>query len=206
MNASCAEEAETRTSEGRARLYGFLAGVFSSPPTEETISAVSQMATVLDIDCPHELPVSELEREFMDLFVVPNSRYVAPYESAYRDRWLLPPGPGKDATGQVIGRLLMGESTLAVRQYFLDAGVLPSQDLPDHFSNELRLMSHLWSGEAQESCGGHGRLVELRSKLRDDHLSKWLGELRGKVSKQDRLGFYSAALRVVEVVLENDRN
>ena len=100
----------------------------------------------------------------------------------------------------------MGESTLAVRQYFLDAGVLPSQDLPDHFSNELRLMSHLWSCEAQESRGGNGRLAEIRSKLRDDHLLKWLGELRDKVSKQDRSGFYSAALRVVELVLENDRN
>jgi TorA maturation chaperone TorD len=206
MSVRCAEPAEVRNSEERARLYGFLAGVFGSPPTEESQRALSDMATVLGIDCPRELAVSELEREFMDLFVVPNARYVTPYESAYRDRWLLPPGPGKDATEQAIGGLLMGESTLAVRQYFLDAGVLPSQDLPDHFSNELRLMSHLWSGEAAESRGGHGRLAELRTKLRDDHLLKWLGELRGKVSKQDRLGFYSAALHVVEVVLEDDRN
>jgi TorA maturation chaperone TorD len=206
MILACAEPAETRTDEGRARLYGFLAGVFGSPPTEESQRALSDMATVLGIDCPRELAVSELEREFMDLFVVPNSRYVAPYESVYRDRWLLPPGPGNGATEQVISGLLMGESTLAVRQYFVDAGVLPSRDLPDHLSNELRLMSHLWSDEARESCGGNGRLAELRSKVRDDHLLQWLGELRGKVSKQDRLGFYSAALRVAEVVLENDRN
>ncbi len=100
----------------------------------------------------------------------------------------------------------MGESTLAVRQCFLNAGVLPSQARPDHLSNELRLISHLWSGETRESCGGNRRLAELRSKLRDEHLLKWLGELQGEVSKQDRLGFYSAALRIVEVVLENDRN
>ena len=206
MSVRCAEPAEVRNSEERARLYGFLAGVFGSPPTEESQRALSDMATVLGIDCPRELAVSELEREFMDLFVVPNARYVTPYESAYRDRWLLPPGPGKDATEQAIGGLLMGESTLAVRQYFLDAGVLPSQDLPDHFSNELRLMAHLWSREAQESRGQNGQLAELRGKLRDDHLLKWLWELRDKVSKQDRLGFYSAALLVVEVVLENDRN
>ena len=94
MSVRCAEPAETATSEERARLYGFLAGVFGSPPTEESQHALSDMATVLGIDCPRELAVSELEREFMDLFVVPNSRYVAPYESAYRDRWLLPPRPG----------------------------------------------------------------------------------------------------------------
>lgn len=206
MISGYTEPGETRTDEGRAMLYGFLAGVFGSPPTAESQRALFEMAAVLDIECPRELPVSELEREFMDLFVVPNSRYVAPYESAYRDRWLLPPGPGMDAVEQSVGGLLMGESALAVRQFFLAAGVLPSQDLPDHFSNELRLMSHLWSCEAREAPGGTGRLAEIRSKLRDDHLLMWLGELRGKVSKQDRLGFYSAALRVVERVLENDRN
>ena len=87
MNATCAEPAEMRTREGRARLYGFLAGVFCSPPTEESRRAVFDMATVLDIDRPRELAVGELEREFMDLLVVPNPRYVAPYESVYRDRW-----------------------------------------------------------------------------------------------------------------------
>lgn len=158
------EPAETKPAEERARIYGFLAGVFGSPPTAESQRALSDMAAVLDIDCPRESAVGELEREFMDLFVVPDSRYVAPYESAYRDRWLLPPGPGKDATGQAVGGLLMGESTLAVRQYFLAAGVLPSEGLPDHVSNELRLMAHLWSGEAREPHGEHGRLAESRSK------------------------------------------
>ena len=142
----------------------------------------------------------------MDLFVVPNSRYVAPYESAYRDHWLLPEHPGKDGSPQVLKRLLMGESTLAVRRCFLEAGVEPIEDLPDHISNELRLMAHLWSGEAQEARGGNGRLEELKSELRDEHLLKWVGELRSKVSEHDRLGFYSAALHVVERVLENDSN
>ena len=100
----------------------------------------------------------------------------------------------------------MGESTLAVRRCFLEAGVEPVADLPDHISNELRLMAHLWSGEAQEARGGNGRLEQLKSELREDHLLNWVGDLRSKVSEHDRLGFYSAALRVVEVVLENDSN
>src|SRR5512143_1251632 len=92
MGVTFAEPAEARTDLGRARVFGSLAGVFSSPPTEESKRVMLELMTLLDNDCPRELPVNEFEREFMDLFVVPNPRYVAPYESAYRDSWPLPPG------------------------------------------------------------------------------------------------------------------
>jgi TorA maturation chaperone TorD len=187
----------------RERIYGFLAGVFGSVPTAEGAHAVYQMALALGISCPDGQALDQLEREFMDLFVVPNPRYVTPYESAYRDRWLLPLGQGKDATEQVVGRLLMGESTLAVRQCFLDAGTLPLQDLPDHIGNELRLMAHLWASEERES-GGHDSRRELRAKVRDDHLLQWIGPLRQKVSENESLGYYSTALDLAEVILKND--
>jgi len=67
-------------------------------------------------------------------------------------------------------------------------------------------MSHLWSDETRKSRGGNGPLAAVRFKLRDDHLLKWIAELRVRVLEHDRSGFYSAALRVVEVVLEDDRN
>jgi TorA maturation chaperone TorD len=187
----------------RERIYGFLAGVFGTAPTAESARAVSEMALALRIPCPDGQALDQLEREFMDLFVVPNPRYVSPYESAYRDRWLLPTGLGKDATEQVVGRLLMGESTLAVRQCFLDAGTLPLQDLPDHISNELRLMAHLWASEESES-GSLGSRRELRAKVRDEHLLQWIGQLRQKVSENESLGYFSAALDLAEVILKND--
>lgn len=189
----------------RGRIYGFLAGVFGSVPTAERAHAVSQMALALGIPCPDGQPLDPLQREFMDLFVVPNPLYVTPYESAYRDRCLFPLGQGKDATEQVAGRLLMGESTLAVRQCFLDAGTLPLQDLPDHIGNELRLMAHLWASEAGDS-GGHGSRRELRAKVRDEHLLKWIGELRQKVSENERIGHYSAALDLTEMILQSDEH
>jgi len=191
----------------RVRIYGFLAGVFCSAPTAESVHAVSQMALTLGISCPVGLSLSELEREFMDLFVVPNPRYVAPYESVYRDRWLLEPAsgtePGKGPAPLVMERLLMGESTMAVRQAYLQAGVLPEEDLPDHIANELRFMAHLWAREA-EADGEAAGLADLRQRFREEHLLKWIGQLREKVAERERLGYYRVALEVAEAVLQGD--
>ena len=191
----------------RVRIYGFLAGVFCSAPTAESVHAVSQMALTLGISCPVGLSLSELEREFMDLFVVPNPRYVAPYESVYRDRWLLEPAsgtePGKGPAPLVMERLLMGESTMAVRQAYLQAGVLPEEDLPDHIANELRFMAHLWAREA-EADGEAPGLADLRQRFREEHLLQWIGQLREKVAERERLGYYRVALEVAEAVLQGD--
>jgi len=200
---SIADETEGAEGAERARIYGFLAGVFFSTPTEESARDLSRMTLTLGIACPDGPTLAELDRDFMDLFVVPNPRYVAPYESAYRDSWLLPLEPGQGTTPQTIGRLLMGESTAAMRQCFLDAGVLPSQDLPDHFGNELRLMSHLCIDEDQGSGHQESRR-ELRTKVLNEHLLKWIGPLRQSVLENERVGFYSAALEVVEAVLRDD--
>jgi TorA maturation chaperone TorD len=191
----------------RVRVYGFLAEVFCSAPTAESAHAVSQIALALGISCPERLPLSDLEREFMDLFVVPNPRYVAPYESVYRDRWLLEPAsgtePGQGPAPLVMDRLLMGESTMAVRQAYLQAGVLPEEDLPDHIANELRFMAHLWAREA-EAGGAEPGLADLRQRFREEHLLQWIGQLREKVAERERLGYYRVALEVAEAVLQGD--
>jgi hypothetical protein len=44
----------------QARVYDFLARVFSSAPTAESISAVFEMATALDLVCPQGLSPSEI--------------------------------------------------------------------------------------------------------------------------------------------------
>lgn len=191
----------------RVRGYGVLAGVFCSAPTAESVYAVSQMALALGISCPDGLAVNELEREFMDLFVVPNPRYVAPYESVYRDRWLIEPTsgtePGTSPAPLAVERLLMGESTVAVREAYLQMGVLPEEDLPDHIANELRFMAHLWAREA-EADGEAPALADLRQQFREEHLLKWIGQLREKVAERERLGYYGVALEVAEAVLQGD--
>ncbi|MEK7406383.1 MAG: hypothetical protein AAB225_14880, partial [Acidobacteriota bacterium] len=74
----------------RAAVYAFLAEVFSSHPSQHSVDALRALAAELGVACPSGLSVAELDQEFMELLVVPNPRYVAPYESVFRDQWLLP--------------------------------------------------------------------------------------------------------------------
>jgi TorA maturation chaperone TorD len=189
----------------RANICSFLAEVFRSRPTEGSIRTLSTMAAELGIDCPDGVPLSELDREYMDLFVIPNPRYVAPYESVFRDEWPLPEvlrrGSNPSETGQKIKGLLMGESTLQVRDTYLRAGILPDRDLPDHISNELLFVAHL-SGKEAEAVNGDGEaLAAARKEFLRDHLFAWMGLLRERVRARDRLGLYRAAIEVAEVVL-----
>jgi TorA maturation chaperone TorD len=186
--------------QDRVRVYGLLAEAFCSAPTEESAREVAQVAEDLGIPCPHGLPLGEIQREFMDVFVVPNPRYVAPYESVYRDQWLIPPASDADAP-QTVRRLLMGESTLAVRQSFVEAGVVPSQDLPDHIGNELRLVAHLWHVEACAGARDAAEAVRLRERFVAGHLLQWIGELGDKVAESSGSGFYRAAIEAAHALL-----
>jgi TorA maturation chaperone TorD len=197
-----------RELKAQAELYCFLAGAFCSHPTEESVSTLGALTAELGIPCPAGLSLSELDREYMELFVIPGPRYVAPYESVFRDHWLLPPvlkrGSNPGETGETIKGLLMGESTLAVRACYLQAGLLPEEDLPDHISNELCFLAYLCEREAQAPADQARGLAELRERFRQEHTLKWVGDLRKKVTENDRLGYYHAALQVVEAVLREE--
>jgi TorA maturation chaperone TorD len=192
----------------QADLYSFMARVLGSHPDEESMRALSEIAAEMEIACPSGFSLSELEREYMELFVVPGPKYVAPYESVFRDRWLLPEvlkrGSNPGETGQTIKGLLMGESTLAVRETYLQAGLLPEQDLPDHVSNELRFLAYLCAIEADAPAAEAPTLAQTRERFRQEHVAKWIGELREKVGERDRLGYYRAAAEVTEALLSED--
>jgi TorA maturation chaperone TorD len=183
----------------RASVYAFLASLFHSLPTEDSVRAVREMAGGLEIEDPGPFALKELEREYMDLFVVPNPRYVAPYESVFRDSWSNPVEDGAPIRG-----LLMGDSSLAVQRCYDEAGVAPEDELPDHVSTELRFMGWLWEQQAERESGDAAAIAELRIRFRADHVARWIADLRGRVAERDRLGFYAAALRVTEAVIESD--
>jgi len=185
----------------KAGIYGFLAAVFGSHPTPESVSALPAIAAELGIACPAGLSLQELDAEYMALFVVPGPRYTAPYESVFRDEFLLPAvlprGSNPGETGCTIKGLLMGDSTLAVRRCYLEAALLPEEDLPDHIANELRFLAYLSASEAQAISG-------LGERFRREHISQWIGELRERIVERESLGFYGAAIRVAEALLQED--
>lgn len=192
----------------KAETYNFLAEILSSHPTEESVRAMCQMGKELGIPCHSDFSLEELDREYMDLFIVPNPRYVAPYESVFRDEWPLPSvlprrsNPGE--TGTKIKGLLMGESTLKVRNTYLQAGVCPAKDLPDHIGNELRFIAYTWLREAEAPADEAASWRKLRENFRREHLLKWIGEIRQKIAERDGLGYYRLALQAVEAVLQTD--
>jgi len=190
------DAAEARS---RASVYAFLASLFHSLPTEDSVRAVREMAGGLEIEDPGPFVLKDLEREYMDLFVVPNPRYVAPYESVFRDSWSNPVEDGAPIRG-----LLMGDSSLAVRRCYDEAGVSPADELPDHVATELQFMAWLWALQAEPESSDVAAIAELRTRFRDNHVARWIADLRGRVAERDRLGFYAAALRVTEAVIEAD--
>ncbi len=192
----------------QAELYRFLAAALCCHPTEESVRILGAITAELGIPCPADLPLSDLDREYMEMFAIPGPRYVAPYESVFRDHWLLPPmlkrGSDPRETGQTVKGLLMGESTLAVRECYLRAGLLPKEELPDHISNELYFLAHLCEREAEAQASEARTLAEIRERFRQEHILKWIGELRQKVGERDRLGYYYAVLQAAEALLREE--
>lgn len=198
---------KAQEAQARADVYGFLASQFMAEPTEESVRGLTLLAAEEGIECPTALTLEELRQEFMELFVVPNARFVAPYESVFRDERPVPavlrprsnPTEGRDT----IKGLLMGDSTLALRQHFGEEGLAPSDDLPDHFGNELQLLSYYYAVEAQ-GAEDTERTVERRTSLVHDHLLKWVGMLTDRIKENERLGFYAAAAELTRSLLASE--
>ena|SRR4030043_2267246 len=191
----------------RAKIYAFLAEVFSSHPTQGALRVVRQIASTLKISFPNNFSLTELDREYMELFVVSSPRYVAPYESVFHDRWMLSDFQNAKKNLALISKrsLAMEETSIEVRRAYINMGVFPDKGLPDHIANELSFMAYLWLREAGASTEKMKELSELRKKFCEEHLLKWMGLLRERVMKSEHLGFYGAVLQITEVLLQDEK-
>ncbi len=190
----------------RAKIYAFLAEVFSSHPTQDALRVVRQIALALGISFPNNFSLTELDLEYMELFVVSSPRYVAPYESVFHDQWILQDFQNAGKNLALIGKrsLAMEETSIEVRRVYIKMGVFPDKDLPDHIANELSFMAYLWLREAEASTEKIKALSELRNKFCEGHLLTWMGLLRERVMKGEHLGFYSVVLQITEVLLQDE--
>lgn len=185
----------------RAGIYCLLARILTTPPTDDTIWALYQMAAAFGVPHSDGLSLNDLSEEFTELFAAASPRYVAPYESLYRNR-ATPAGFHSRGTPE------SGTGTataLQVQRCYRSAGLLEDSEDPDHIGSELRFMAYLWWTEAGLGSSGVRRLTRLREDFRKNHLMRWIGELKKQVAQSDRLGYYHTAVQVVEAVIQDDR-
>lgn len=178
----------------RGHLYRLLAGLYLRPPERETISLLLSpglLETLCRLLGPELLgglqrfqgefegDLSELQQEYMNLLVVPLGQYVAPYESVYREGFL------------------MGRSATAARSDYQRAGFELSphyRDLPDHVGLELELMGHLCEGERrgwerQDECQALDYLRQ-EGEFLGQHLVGWVPQLCQAILDKSSALFY----------------
>lgn len=142
-------------------------------------------------------------QDYMDLFRVPLSKYVTPYESVYRDKRIV--------AGREVGSLLMGESTLAVKNMYSRVGLEISKDfaeLPDHLGTELYFMYYLcgleknaWEREEKEEAL---RLLSIERDFLNDHLSKWISDVCEDMIKKAETDFYKGIATITKAFIFQD--
>ena len=202
----------------RSKMYRFLSAAFLELPSKTLVASLLADGFIKELEELFEAAGVEglrqfvrgfqgdyesLDREFQDLFMVPLGRYVTPYESVYRDE-------REVGDGRVQG-LLMGPSTLAVKQLYREAGAAVSEDfkdLPDHVGLELACMEFLCETEAgaweQEHLDDAQRMRGLQKRLLHEHLLQWVPALCGRI-RENALGpFYRGIAGLTEAYLRQE--
>jgi len=202
----------------RANMHRFLAATFLEPPSQRLLAPLLARDFLAELELFFG-PVAvqdlrqfveefrgdyeALDQDFQSLFMVPLGRYLTPYEAVYRDERQI-------GDARVRG-LLMGPSTLAVKQLYREAGAALSEDfkdLPDHIGLELACMEFLCQGEAQawdqENLDEVRRLREFQRRLLQDHLLQWVPTLCRRMRESATGPLYRGIASLTEVYLADE--
>lgn len=193
-----------RWAAARGDMYRFLSAAFLAPPSERLVAPflsgefLKEIAGTFGPAADADLCLfarqfqgdyERLDQDFQSLFMVPLGRYVTPYEAVYRDE--------REVGDTRIRGLLMGPSTLAVKQLYREAGMTISedyQDLPDHVGLELACMEFLCQAERQawerEDPTEVRRVRHLEGRLLHDHLLQWVPALCQRIRENASGPFY----------------
>ena len=199
-------------------MYRFLSAAFLEPPSKTLIGTLSgegfieRLEQVFGAKALEELrrfieefdgDHESLAQEFHDLFTVPLGRYVTPYEAVYRDQRVV--------GDKLVQGLLMGPSTLAVKQLYQDAGAEVSEEckeLPDHVGLELACMEYLCREEAralqQDGADCAQRARGLQKTLLREHLLEWVPALCSRVRENANSRFYRGIASLAVTFIERD--
>lgn len=217
---------EIEFATARGAIYEFLSASFSEPPCcemlkavlsaiaegEGSITEIFEAADRLSLEdlrvCAQEALESDakmkvLRQEFMDLFKVPGGKYVAPYESVYRD--------SREIEGTQVSGLLMGSSAIdAQRWYRLGAAEMTDhiKELPDHIAVELGFMAYLCRTEQEfQSTGDRDhaqRAREMEHDFLEAHILSWVGDLCDRIRKKSNHVYFNSVGQLALSFAEHD--
>ncbi len=204
--------------KARADMYRFLSAVFLEPPTKALIESllaegfIEELEGVFGVETVGDLRqfvqefrgnYESLHQDFQDLFMVPLGRYVTPYEAVYRDE--------REIGDDRVRGLLMGPSTVAIKQLYREAGVAVSegfQDLPDHVGLELACMGFLCEAEVhaweQNDLDDVQRMRDMQKRLSHEHLLLWVPALCGRICENASGPFYRGIASLTEAYLRQE--
>lgn len=223
-------KADYQDTVARANFYRFLASLYLQPPTQEILqhfadeTFIDELQSLFGDEVKTEFKaltrldqkdcLAELHQGYMDLFVVPAGRYVAPFEDVYRGMRL----DGKQERGP-----LLGDRAVAVKTIYRTVGAnldKTCKELPTHIGVELLFMSFLCEQEAtgnehevrdksneipdEESTASIFRQWQL--KFLHEHLTDWFPQLNQAIQEKSDSSFYRGIAKLTAAFLIRDKD
>jgi len=187
--------------EARLALFYLLQRAYAAPFPADLVPDLAETVKVYGalLDWPpRQISPAEPERddpEFHRLFVGPGRLVAPPYESVYTSE----------------DGLLMRDSTLLVKAFYLEFGLAEREDHrepPDHLAMELEfyayLQAQLLDAYRSGDPGQAARWLEAQRRFLSEHLGSWIAPFSKRVIEGSRSPFYAslAALTKVAVAAE----
>lgn len=192
----------------RSNFYFFLSSVFLKPPTISTIKIVMELISSYEfsnfisnqtvdslsrMECINNVRFENLIQEYHDLFKVPLSKYIAPYESVYRDGHL------------------NGQSAIDVKKIYHRLGFqIPHEyyELSDHIGIELAFMATLCREEHKAWKEKNARLArslcDIEERFLKEHIACWLSKLCNTICEKTKDNFYSCMAEITLGFVQSD--
>jgi len=186
----------------RSGLYGFLATIFRSEPTQAQIKGMkspSFQEALGGIDLgftntDETVLARDLAVEYAALFLGPGG-HISPHESVHVDD----------------GGQLLSEATMAVKNYIEACGFEYDPDyheLPDHISTELEFLAEVTRQEAvawqENELEKALNCLEFEREFFDRHLGRWVPAFCEKVLERAELPFYRRIIELARNFLDDE--
>lgn len=195
----------------RDYMYAIFHRTFCNEPDKEMLEVLKSETTnqafdfLLDGDKAADVVIKALgnidiealdalKDEYTALLIGPAKLVAPPWESVYLND----------------GELLFQESTLAVRQFYLEDGLLPMEYphvADDHIALELDYVSKLAERLSLDKLNREEAtaLVDRQTRFLDEHLLLWVPKYAKRMSKSKRNMLYPQMVGLLESFLKVDR-